>query len=249
MKFSRQGMDSSSESKYSKRDNQSLKIPNENQNYSNQKIHIQSPANEEIRMVKSPLIINSDDQTEQFISQNKFTLNSPKFLEKSEKKISFNIPKINIKHDQNKILHLKSLKQRINRKKRQELLLEYPLLSRISKCKGKAEMISIFKRLNKKWKFLIKKYMEQCFITHLHIRQIKNFSELMKHRQNIYEALDDPESLNFKVSFGNNLVKNFCKGLSNFIIIFYNDLVVAGFLRGPRVSSRKEFTLKNPQLN
>ena len=236
MNFSGQKMISSSEFKYSKQVGKSLKLSNENDYSSNRKMKSKRNAKESIIMVKSPLIIDSDDQTEQNMSYNNSKPISPKSLEKYEHRYSFNIEKFVIKDEKSKLYHLKSLKQRINRKKRQFLLQEYPLLCRIAKCKAKAEMISIFKRLNKKWKFLIKQYMEQCFITHLYIRQIKNFSELMKHRQHIYEALDDPDILNFKVSFGNNLVKNFCKGLANFIIIFYNDLVNADLLRKAKAS-------------
>jgi hypothetical protein len=80
--------------------------------------------------------------------------------------------------------------------------------------------------------------MERCFLVHLHLRQIKDFYELMQHRQNIYDALEDPESLEQGVNFANNLVKNFCKGLVNFIVMFFEELIECNMLEEKRVFIR-----------
>ena len=135
-----------------------------------------------------------------------------------------------IKNRQKKIEKLKCYRPIMSRTKRRKIIKVYPMIKRISKCNSKIELIRIFTSLTKKWKKLIKKYMERCFLIHLHLRQIKDFSELMFHRQNIYDALEDPIILESRVNFANNLVKNFCKGLTNYIVMFFDELIETGFI-------------------
>lgn len=151
--------------------------------------------------------------------------------------------KIFIKNKSQQLKQLKMLRRITNRKKRRKILMQYPLMSRFSSCNSKIELVRIFQNLSVKWKRLIKMYMERSFLMHLHIRQIKDFSELMAQRQNIYDSLDEPEILILKVNFGNNLVKNFCKGLTNFVVMFYEDLLEQGFINQSRlVKIRKKST-------
>lgn len=124
------------------------------------------------------------------------------------------------------------------RKKRKGLIGMYPVLATLSRCNSKIKMLKIFKSLTSPWKRFIRNYMSKCFIYHLHIRQIKNFGELMRQRQNLYDALDDPEILMEKINFSNNLVKNFCKGISNFAVMFYEELLEQGLLPPPEKLTR-----------
>ena len=149
-------------------------------------------------------------------------ISSPKISNKNEKNTKTSYL---IKNRQKQIKKLKHFRPIMSRNKRRKILKVYPMIKRISKCNSKTELIKIFTSLTKKWKKLIKKYMERCFLIHLHLRQIKDFSELMHHRQNIYNALDDPIILESRVNFANNLVKNFCKGLTNYIVMFFDELI------------------------
>lgn len=137
------------------------------------------------------------------------------------------------------IKKLRPLRGTIHRKQRTRVLHRYPILKKIANCNSKMQLVKIFSSLSSKWKRLIRSYLERCFLMHLHLRQIKQIGELMRNRQNIYDALEDPEILNNKVNFGNNLVKNFCKGLANFVIRFVHDLIREGMLSQPRRSFSK----------
>lgn len=137
------------------------------------------------------------------------------------------------------IANLRSLRLTLSRSKRTRVLYEYPILRKIAECNAKLQLVKIFHTLSTKWKRLIRAYLEKSFVMHLHLRQIKNIRELLRHRQNIYDALEDPEILNNKVNFGNNLVKNFCKGLANFVIRFVDELVRDGLLSQSRKKAKK----------
>ena len=147
-----------------------------------------------------------------------------------------------VKNRQEEIEQLKIFRPIMSRNKRRKVIKVYPMIRRISKCNSKTELIKIFSSLTLNWKQLIKKYMERCFLLHLHLRQIKDFSELMHHRQNIYDALEDPVILESRVNFANNLVKNFCKGLTNFIIMFFDELIQTNLIverkRRPQIVSK-----------
>ena len=130
--------------------------------------------------------------------------------------------------DQGKdLLPVKSLKLKkiSNRKNRNLIIKKYYFLGQMSKCNSKTGLYEILSSISRKWKNFIKFYLRNCFIRHLHIRQIKKISELMRQRQFFYDALDDPELLTLKVKFDNNIIKNFCIGICNFVIMFYSDLI------------------------
>lgn len=122
------------------------------------------------------------------------------------------------------IKNLKMFRPITSRNERRKIINSHSVIERISKCNSKIELFRIFSGLSVKWKQLIKHYLERCFLIHLHLRQIKDFSELMQQRQNIYDAVDDPLILEDRVRLANNLVKNFCKGFTNFVVIFYKQL-------------------------
>jgi hypothetical protein len=72
--------------------------------------------------------------------------------------------------------------------------------------------------------------MEHYYIIHLHVRQIKQFSKLMNYRWLFYEAIDDPGVFKSNTSVGNNIIKNYCKGVVNFVCLFRHELKECGLL-------------------
>lgn len=194
-------------------------------------------------MLKKNDTIANENQSEN--SENSVThINKNK---KSEKKIHGclqNLNKItifkntkNISDNQNKI-DFKHFRKVTNRKKRKSLKRKYPFINLLSKCNSKIKMFHIFKEISSEWKSFLKLYLTNWFILHLHVRQIKNISDLMKHRQNIFNSLDDPELLITKLNFSNNLIKNFFKGISNFFVMFYDELVEFFMIPGLNQNSK-----------
>ena len=137
------------------------------------------------------------------------------------KKIPLNLNKLKQKHFNT----LKKHRRKITRKKRRKLIGQYPILKLFWNCTSKMKLMRIFNQLNKIWKNFVTFYLERCYIIHLSIRQLKDVSELMRYRQNLYDSLKDPQLLLNRVHFKNNLIKNFCKGLSNFFVTFYEELI------------------------
>ena len=131
------------------------------------------------------------------------------------------------------LLELKRFRPITNRDKRRKILRLYPVLEKLFKCSSKNKLVEILICLSEKYKTLIRTYLKRCFILHLHLRQIKEISGLMANRQTIYDIIDTPELLKGNMSFANNLVKNFCKGIVNFVVLFYEDLKKENFLPIP----------------
>lgn len=131
-----------------------------------------------------------------------------------------------IKNRAQEVAQLKRYRPIMNREKRKKLLKKYSGLSRLFNCKSKNKLIQILGGLGREIRVLIKVYLRRHFLFHLHLRQIKDISGLMKNRQMIYEAVDSPEILLTNCTFSNNLIKNFCKGFVNFVIMFYEDMKV-----------------------
>lgn len=119
----------------------------------------------------------------------------------------------------------KCIRRITNRNRRQRLMKEYPFLFALSKCNSKVQMKTLFKQLSPKWKSFLQFYLSRCFIFHLFIRQIKNLKLLMRCREELFQALDQPEIVSTSLPFTSNLVKNFCKGVSNFVVMFYDELL------------------------
>lgn len=138
-----------------------------------------------------------------------------------------------------KLENIKKLRKTMKRSKRKKIIRQYSFLNQISKCNSKIGLFHIFVSLTTDWKRLLKNYMERAFLFHLHIRQIKDFAELMSQRQNIYEAIDFPDILNTRVNFKNNLVKNFCKGFLSFVVIYSEELIENGWMERSHIHSKK----------
>ena len=101
---------------------------------------------------------------------------------------------------------LKKHRRKITREKRRKIIGQYPILKLFWNCTSKMKLMKIFNQLNKVWKNFVTFYLERCFIVHLSIRQLKDVSELMRHRQNLYGCLNDPELLLNRIYFKNNLI-------------------------------------------
>jgi hypothetical protein len=118
----------------------------------------------------------------------------------------------------------------VNRNTRAQLLQENIHLKQISNCNSRVILSKIFQRINKKMKFLLEKYVKDWMIYHLHIRQIKQFDQLMRHRQILFESIEDPSLLVDGPVFENNLIKNFCKGFVHFVAMYKNELATNNLL-------------------
>jgi hypothetical protein len=129
-----------------------------------------------------------------------------------------------VKQREKGLAELRRFRPIMNRDKRRRLLGMYPELSRLFLCSSKNKLSDILLTLPETFKHLMREYLKRCFILHLHLRQIKEFSGLMANRQTILEVIDSPLLLKANMSFANNLVKNFCKGVVNFVVLFYEEL-------------------------
>lgn len=112
-------------------------------------------------------------------------------------------------------------------------------MRKIYKCTSKYQFKNILYELPTRVKNFLLEYIEKCFIIHLHLRPLNNKINIMTHREVIFRAISDPEILNGNMKFANNLVKNFCKGVINFVVLFFDDLVKFGFLRKEGVRRKK----------
>ena len=127
-------------------------------------------------------------------------------------------------------LEFKKNRRVSNRTLRRKLYRKYAFLKNLSTCNSKIKLIRIFSNLSPKWKSFMKYYLSNCFIKHLCIRQIKNFNDLLAKRSIFFQALDDPQLFINQINFGNNIIKNFCKGVCNFIVMFYKELTKNNYI-------------------
>lgn len=122
-------------------------------------------------------------------------------------------------------LKIQSIKLPFSKKNKEIAFKEQPLLTKFQKCNSKIELSRIFRGLSKKWKNFLQFYLSNCYIHHLHLRQIQDIQQLLKNRDVILRAIQKPDILLLSVQFENNLVKNFCKGLVSFICSFYECII------------------------
>ena len=132
--------------------------------------------------------------------------------------------KINLKTKDRSIKFFRKFKPRMNNKKKKSLLQRCEILKKLSLIRTKDALINFFIFLNKSWKLFMKIYLKNFFLIHLFIRPLKNPFPLMRQRQFIYDSIDNPENFLSNIHFSTNIIKNFCKGVVNFVIIFYEDL-------------------------
>lgn len=128
------------------------------------------------------------------------------------------------------LLQMKPFRLKNSRNRRKTLLQKFPFLFRLFKCISKRELVRILHSLSEQNKRLLQAYMQHYFVIHLHVRQIKYFAKLMNHRHLFFQAIADPELLRTNTSVGNNIIKNFCKGIVNFVCVFQSQLVQSKLL-------------------
>ena len=120
---------------------------------------------------------------------------------------------------------LRKIKPRLNNQKKKKILAKHVVLQSLSKIRTKESLINFFIFLSMPWKNFIKIYLQEHFLRHLFIRPLKNPYPLMHERQFIYESIDNPENFLTNIKFSTNIIKNFCKGIVNFVVLFYDDLL------------------------
>ena len=143
-------------------------------------------------------------------------------------------------------MDFKNKRKIINRKKRRQILRKYPTLQKLKKCISKTQFKLILLNLSPDWKKFLRFYMKDCFIFHLFVRQIKDNKLLMLYRQVLFDALDHPELITKELPFTSNLIKNFSKGILNFVVMFYEDLLKEELI--PKKSKKCSFKIRTPKL-
>ena len=66
--------------------------------------------------------------------------------------------------------------------------------------------------------------MTECFIYDLYIRRLENKMFLLSKREFLFSLIEKPDLLNTDCHFDNNLLKNYCTGIANFIYQHYDDI-------------------------
>lgn len=97
-------------------------------------------------------------------------------------------------------------------------------VSQIKKCNTKKLFKNLLTSLSDYWKDIIRYYLIHCMIYDIYTRKVEDKIQLLSKREIFYAVVDDPELLDLDCHFDNNLVKNFCNGLANFIKKFFREL-------------------------
>ena len=90
-------------------------------------------------------------------------------------------------------------------------------IDKLKKCNTKNSFKTVLSSLSPEWKQLIKFYLTDCFIFDLYTRKLEDKKHLLSKREVFYTVIENPGFLDLDCHFDNNLVKNFCTGLSNFL--------------------------------
>ena len=90
-------------------------------------------------------------------------------------------------------------------------------IEKLKKCNSKAALYGILMDLSDEWRDILRFYMNKCFIHDLYTRRLANKMFLLSKRNLLYRLIDTPELLNRDCHFDNNLLKNFCTGVANFV--------------------------------
>jgi hypothetical protein len=141
----------------------------------------------------------------------------PKSVKSKEKKSLF----------EGKGKRLKKLSKLIKTKKirkKQKNLVHSPQIKKLKQCNSKIQLRRIILKLTPEWKKIIKFYMTECFIHDLYTRRLENKMFLLSKRELLYRLIDNPELLNLDCHFDNNLLKNYCTGIANFVIKHHQDI-------------------------
>ena len=119
--------------------------------------------------------------------------------------------------------HKRTRTKRISKKK-EKFSLSCVEIEKLKKCNSKAALRKILIQLTPEWKRIIKFYMTECFIHDLYTRRLENKMFLLSKRELLYRLIDNPELLTMDCHFDNNLLKNFCTGIANFVTKHYSEI-------------------------
>ncbi len=92
-----------------------------------------------------------------------------------------------------------------------------PEIDKIKSCTTKNMFKNVLMELNAEWRDIVKFYLTDCYIFDLYTRKIEDKKHLLSKREILYSVVDTPSFLDLDCHFDNNLIKNFCTGLSNFL--------------------------------
>lgn len=129
--------------------------------------------------------------------------------------------------------NFRCFRRTINRQKRKALLSKIPVLRRLSGCTSKRKLKLICEHLSPKWRSFLALYVSRFLILHLFVRPIKGRKNQLQYRQFLHDAVQNPELLDNRNRFKANDVKNFCRGVINFVIMFYDELLEKGIISEP----------------
>jgi hypothetical protein len=111
--------------------------------------------------------------------------------------------------------------KKISKKK---VLKHFPQMENLRKCTSKTGLKKFLRLLTPKWKKIFQFYMTDCFIFDLYIRRLKSKMFLLSKRQFLFSLIENPDLLTADCHFDNNLLKNYCTGLANFIYQHYDEI-------------------------
>ena len=109
--------------------------------------------------------------------------------------------------------------KKISKKK---VIRAFPSIEKLRTCTSKRGLRKLLKSLNPYWRIIIKFYMTECFIFDLFSRRLENKMFLLSKRDFLYSLIDNPDLLASDCHFDNNLLKNYCTGVANFIYKHYD---------------------------
>ena len=107
---------------------------------------------------------------------------------------------------------------------KKKVLKQFPQMENLRKCTSKSGLKKFLKILSPKWKRIFQFYMTDCFIFDLFIRRLENKMFLLSKRQFLFSLIENPDLLTSDCHFDNNLLKNYCTGIANFIYQHYDEM-------------------------
>ena len=90
-------------------------------------------------------------------------------------------------------------------------------IDRLKACTTKNMFKAVLLELSSEWREIIGFYLTDCFVFDLYTRKIENKKHLLSKREILYSVVENPSFLELDCHFDNNLIKNFCTGLANFL--------------------------------
>ena len=158
-------------------------------------------------------------------------------LQKNSKKcfqLDFDFPKPSQKFDtietqwSQKTTRTKKLTKIKHKKKKREVST---FLGDLKKCNSKMGLRRIITSLSPLCHQLVEFYMTQCFIFDIFTRKLKNKSFLLSKRELLFKMFKEPRLLEMDCHFDNNLLKNFCTGMANFLARHCQKMLGLSFFR------------------